>query len=105
MANLFILVIFLIPVIISIGLCFLKDSNKVRRIVLNIILIINVLVCIAPLLYAYWETLPDGNMWSENGTGAIIWLYVILLPLCALVFIVLLILKFVFRRKSDVPVK
>ena len=105
MTDLFILIIFLIPVIISIGLCFLKDSNKVRRIVLNIILIINVLVYIAPLLYAYLETLPDGNMWSENGPGAALWLYFIILPLCGLALLVLLILKFVFRRKSDVPVK
>ncbi|WP_394974763.1 hypothetical protein [uncultured Croceitalea sp.] len=105
MADFIILFLFLLPVIISIGLCFLKDSNKVRRIVLNLLLIINAIVYTAPLLYAYWETLPDGNMWSENGPGAALWLYFIILPLCGLALLVLLILKFVFRRKSDVSVK
>jgi len=98
MADFFVLVLFLLPVVISIGLCFLKDSNKVRSKFLNVLLIINALVYTFPLIYAYWETRPDGNMWSENGPGAILWSYLILLPVCGMVFIVLLILKLVFKR-------
>lgn len=105
MADLFILVLFLFPVAISIGLCFLKDSKKVRGKFINVLLIINAMVYTFPLIYAYWETRPDGNMWSENGPGAILWLYFIIIPLCALVLIVLLILKLVFKRKSGDTVK
>ena len=105
MTDLFILVLFLLPVIISIGLCFLKDSKKVRGKFVNVLLIINAMVYTLPLIYAYWETRPDGNMWSENGPGAILWLYFIIIPLCALVLIVLLILKLVFKRKSGDRVK
>ena len=105
MADFLILVLFLLPVVISIGLCFLKDSKKVRGKFLNVLLIINAMVYTFPLIYAYWETRPDGNMWSENGPGAILWLYFIIIPLCALVLIVLLILKLVFKRKSGDTVK
>lgn len=102
MSDLIILGLFLLPALISIALCFLKDSNKVRRIVLNVLLMLNTVVYLTPLLYAYWQTRPDGNMWSENGPGAALWVYFILLPLCALILLVLLILKLVFRAKSGV---
>lgn len=102
MFDLILLLVFLLPVIMSIALCFLKDSNKVRRILLNVLLTINILVYTAPLLYAYWETRPHGNMWNENGPGAVLWMYIIILPLCILALIVLLILKLVFRKKSRV---
>ena len=105
MADLFMLLLFLLPVVISIGLCFLKDSKKVRGKFINVLLIINAMVYTFPLIYAYWETRPDGNMWSENGPGAILWLYFIIIPFCALVLIVLLILKLVFKRKSGDTVK
>jgi len=105
MTDLFIFVLFLLPVVISIVLCFLKDSKKVRGKFLNVLLIINAVVYTFPLIYAYWKTRPDGNMWSENGPGAILWLYFIIIPLCALVLIVLLILKLVFKRKSDDTIK
>lgn len=94
------LLLFLIPAILSIGLCFVKDAKKGRGIILNVLLLGNTLLFASPLLYAYIATRPDGNMWSENGPGAILWSYFLVLPICGIVFLVLLILKLVFKRKK-----
>lgn len=84
----------------SIGLCFLKDLNKTRKMVLNIILIFNGLVFLFPLLYAYLASGPEENMWNENGPGAILWLYIVVAPLCIIAQLVLLILKIVFATRK-----
>jgi len=94
------LILFLLPAILSIGLCFIKDVKKNRGILLNILLVGNALLYASPLVYAYIATRPDGNMWSENGPGAILWSYFLVLPLCGIVFVVLLVLKLVFKRKA-----
>lgn len=94
------LILFLLPAILSIGLCFIKDTKKGRGIIVNILLLGNALLYASPLLYAYIETRPDGNMWSENGPGAILWSYFLVLPLCGIAFLVLLVLKLVFKRKA-----
>lgn len=99
MSDVLILCIFLLPALLSIALCFLKDSNKIRGIVLNVLLLANALLYISPLLYAYLATPSGENMWSENGPGAALWLYFIILPVFGLAFLVLLILKLVFRGK------
>ncbi|MEL6485213.1 MAG: hypothetical protein AAFP96_10250, partial [Bacteroidota bacterium] len=75
-------------------------AKKRRGIVLNILLLGNALIYASPLLYAYITTRPDGNMWSENGPGAILWSYFLVLPICGIVFLVLLVLKLVFKRKK-----
>lgn len=93
------LCIFLLPALLSIALCFLKDANKTRGVLLNVLLVLNALLYISPLLYAYLATPSGGNMWSENGPGAALWLYFIILPVCGLAFLVLLILKLVFRGR------
>ena len=90
----FIILFTLIPISCLI-LCFFKDYNKKRKIITNFILLSNGGVFISPLLFAYISTLPNGNMWSENGSGAILWLYMLLLPLCYLIQLVLLILKII----------
>ena len=94
------LLLFLLPAILSIGLCFVKDAKKGRGIVLNILLLGNALFYASPLLYAYIATRPDGNMWNENGPGAILWSYFLVLPICGIIFLVLLVLKLVFKRKK-----
>ncbi|MEM8764968.1 MAG: hypothetical protein AAGD88_14205 [Bacteroidota bacterium] len=100
MSDVLMLCVFILPAPLSIALCFIKDSNKIRGIVLNILLLANALLYVSPLLYAYLATPSGGNMWSENGPGAALWLYFIILPICGLAFLVLLILKLVFRKKS-----
>ena len=100
MEEAFLVFLFTLPALLSLACCFIKDSNKVSRLVLNTILIINAVGYLTPLIYAYWATFPDGNMWDENGAGAVIWLYVIILPICILVVIVLFILKMVLRKKT-----
>ncbi|MEM9361575.1 MAG: hypothetical protein AAGA43_03020 [Bacteroidota bacterium] len=100
MSEILVFILLLLPIFISFGLCFVKDAMKVRGLILNILLILNVVLYVFPLAYAFLSTRPDGNMWSENGPGAILWSYLILLPLCGLVFIVLLILKLVFRKRG-----
>ncbi|WP_394748408.1 hypothetical protein [Spongiimicrobium salis] len=92
--------LFLIPVFVSLGLCFIRDSKKKRGVLLNLLIIGNALLYVFPLAYAYISTRPDGNMWSENGPGAILWLYFFILPICLIAFIVLVVLKLIFRKKS-----
>ena len=100
MSEVLLFILFLLPVFISVGLCFIKDTKKVRGLVLNVLLILNTLLYLFPIVYAFFSTRPDGNMWSENGPGAILWLYFMILPLCGLAFVVLLILKLVFRKTN-----
>ncbi|WP_298996784.1 hypothetical protein ACOKFD_10600 [Flagellimonas sp. S174] len=100
MSETLVFILFLLPSLICVGLCFIKDAVKGRGLILNILLILNALLYLFPLAYAFFSTPPDGNMWDENGPGAILWLYFMILPICGLAFIVLLILKLVFRRKG-----
>ncbi|NKI33279.1 hypothetical protein [Croceivirga thetidis] len=83
--------------LVSIGLLFIKDANKKRRIILNILLILNAIVFTLPMLAAYLSTAEGESMFNENtGGGAYLWFYMFLLPLCGFVLFVLLILKIVF---------
>ncbi|MCC7029315.1 MAG: hypothetical protein IT257_03345 [Chitinophagaceae bacterium] len=90
------LVFALIPVS-SILLCFLKDDRRIRKLIMNGLLLANAFLFLSPFIYAYLSTFPDGNMWSENGPGAVFWFYYFLFPGCFVVQIVLLILKLTFR--------
>ena len=93
--------IFLILPISTIVLLFIKDSKKTRSNILNFVLIVNTLIFCSPLIYAFLKTLPDGNMWSENGPGAVLWSYLILIPFCAIMQFIILILKIVFNNKKQ----
>lgn len=93
--NMIALVLFLALPLSSIALMFISDSNTSRKIILNSILAINAIVFILPIAYAYFATPKGGNMWDENGPGAVIWLYMFILPLCVLVQIVVFILKII----------
>lgn len=93
----FIIIFSIIP-LSSIGLCLMKDINRTRKISFNILLMLNALFFLSPMIYAYLATYPDGNMWSENGPGAVMWFYLIILPSSSIIQILLLILKLKFSR-------
>jgi hypothetical protein len=67
---------------------------------LNFFLIINTIVYVFPMAYAYVTSLSDGDMWNENGSGAILWVYTVLLPVCIIIQIILVLLKVIFHLKS-----
>lgn len=92
--NLPYIIFFSIIPITSILLCFVKDSDLKRRKKTNLILLGNAFIFIFPLLFAYLVTLPDGNMWNENGPGVVIWFYMILIPGCFMLELIFLIRKF-----------
>lgn len=95
------LIFALIPVS-GILLCFMKDNNHTRRTTLNILLIANTLLFLSPFIYAFLMTFPDGNMWSENGQGAVFWYYFILLPACLIIQLILFIAKIMARPKEKI---
>ena len=47
------------------------------------------------------DAFPDGNMWSDNGSGAVLWLYVLLIPICVMILVVLLVLRPKFMPKEE----
>ncbi len=81
----------------TIGLLFLKDPKKGRGEVMNFLLICNTLFYLSPLLSAFFNTPAGESMWDENkGGGAILWVYFLVLPLCALIQFILMTLKLIF---------
>ena len=87
--------------IISIALLFVKDTNRPRKLILNILLLLNAFVFLVPMLAAYLSTAEGESMFNENtGGGAYLWFYMFLLPLCGLALLVLGILKVVFALSS-----
>ncbi len=94
------LLLFLILPISTVILLFINDSRKRRNLILNIVLVINTLLYSYPVVSAYLNTPPGGNMWSENGPGAILWLYMIILPICVVVQIGIMVLKVFFKEKK-----
>ena len=85
----------------AIILFFVKDAKPVRQRNMRIFLIANLLLFVSPLVYAFVASLPDGNMWSDNGAGAAMWAYLIIGPLCFLIQVALLIFKLRFARSSS----
>ena len=95
-----VLVLFALPILLGLVCLFIKDANRIRGIIINAFLLLNMAVYVSPLTYAYFATPKGENMWSENGPGAALWAYMLLLPLCILVFIILMILKIVFKKRK-----
>lgn len=94
-------VIFFVLPISSIALFFLQDNNKDRRTLLNMLLLFNLIVFISPVILAYNNTSGGESMWNENtGGGAYLWLYILIFPLCTIIWVVLLILKIVYHNKK-----
>lgn len=96
----FIALLSILP-LLSLGSLFLKDVHQRRRQVLNALLIINAVVFMLPVISAFFSTPEGESMFNENtGGGAVLWFYMILLPLCGFIFFVLLLLKVVFAFSS-----
>jgi prepilin signal peptidase PulO-like enzyme (type II secretory pathway) len=92
--------LFLLLPLSSIVAFLIKDTNEKRMTLLNFFLIINTIVYVFPMAYAYVTFLSDGDMWNENGSGAILWVYTVLLPVCIIIQIILVLLKVIFHLKS-----
>jgi hypothetical protein len=94
-------ILFLLIPLSSIGLLLLKDSKRERKIVMNVLLILNAVLFLSPMLMAYSNTPTGESMWNENtGGGAALWLYLIIFPFSAIAQIVLLVLKIIFAQNS-----
>lgn len=92
---------FLLLPLSSIALLFLKDSNKRRKLRLNVLLLLNALLFMIPLFMAYTNTPKGESIWNENsGGGAALWLYMIVFPVCFIAQVVLFVLKIEYAKKS-----
>lgn len=90
----------IIPVL-SIALLFVKDTNKIRRRILNILLLLNLILYASPVLIAYAYTPSGENMFSElSGGGAALWLFYFVLPASAGVLLILMIMKIIFALRA-----
>lgn len=69
----------------------IENNNRIKT--LNRLLLINWIIFFTPLAIAYLASLPNGNMWSENGAGAVLWLYILLIPACLLFQIIWLVIR------------
>lgn len=94
------LLLFLLLPLSSIITFLIKDANEKRMTLLNFFLITNTIVYVFPMAYAYLSSLSDGDMWNENGSGAILWVYTVLIPVCIIIQIILVLLKVIFHLKS-----
>jgi len=82
---------------ISIVLLFIWDAHKTRKIILNILLVLNALVFSLPMMASYLSTPEGESMFNENtGGGTFLWFYMILFPACGFALFILAILKSVF---------
>ncbi|MEM7368078.1 MAG: hypothetical protein AAF587_05715 [Bacteroidota bacterium] len=84
----------------AIILFFAKDANPNRQKLMRGLLILNFLLFLSPLIYTFIASYPDENMWSDNGSGAAMWAYLILGPVCFLIQIVLMILRITFAKSA-----
>lgn len=86
----------------AIILFFVKDPNPNRQKVMRGLLILNFLLFLSPIIYAFVASYPDENMWSDNGPGAAMWAYLLLGPVCFLIQIVLLVLRLNFSKSAKI---
>lgn len=92
--------LFLFPVIPAL-IFFLKDKNKLRKNILNGLIIANLVFVYIPLILAFFNTPQGESIWDENsGGGTYFWIYYLVLPIYAPTQLVLTILKVVFAIKS-----
>ena len=93
--------LFLIIPFISIGLLFVKDGSKKRRLIINILILLNIVVYLLPMLGAYLGTPSGESVFNENsGGGAMLWFYMLILPLSGFLVLIFTILKIVFFFNS-----
>ena len=78
----------------------LKNRKNGDMKFLNALFITNLVVFLIPLAIAFIGSLPNGNMWSENGAGAVLWLYILLIPICSIVLIIWFVLLISYWNKN-----
>ncbi|MCR9174362.1 MAG: hypothetical protein NXI10_17835 [bacterium] len=95
-----------IALIIVLPLCnlmflFIKDSNKKRRYVTNILICLNILLYLAPYLSGIPNT-PSGKsvLWEGQGDGGVFMYYFLIFPLCLVTTIILAVLRFKARKEA-----
>ena len=94
------ILIFLIPLIPAL-IFFFKDQNKLRKNILNGLIIANLVFVYIPLILAFFNTPQGESIWDENsGGGTYFWIYYLVLPIYALTQLAITILKVVFAIKS-----
>ena len=67
---------------------------------MNWFLVGNALIFLSPLTYAYVASLPNGDMWRENGPGTVLWYYLLLTPIWYGIQALLFVLKIIFSREN-----
>ena len=85
------IIILIIFVIASIFV--LRDPSTRRFRLWYVLIAANVLLFLSPLIRAFIASLPDGNMFGDNDAGAILWSYFFIIPLCIILFAVLVLLE------------
>ena len=98
--DFYIIIVFLIIPFSSFLLCFLNDEDRSRKKIMNWFLVGNALIFLSPLTSAYVASLPNGDMWSENGPGTVLWYYLLLTPICYGIQALLFVLKIIFSREN-----
>lgn len=87
-------------IVLIVYLIFFKNKQNSSEKNLNRILIANLILFFLPITISFLASLPDGNMWSENGPGVTLWSYIFILPFCVIVLIILIVLKLMNTRKK-----
>ena len=87
------IVSFLLP-LSTLMLLFLKDNNKKRHYILSALLIANTLFYLYPVIYLYFSSFGQ----DKSNSGTILWLYIIIFPIAAIIQSSFLDLKIKFHR-------
>lgn len=79
---------------------YLRDPDTRKHRIWTVLIASNTFLFLSPLIYAFVDAFPDGNMWSDNGSGAVLWSYFLLLPVCLVILVILLVVKPAFFGKK-----
>ena len=95
------LAIFLALPVFNMILFFLKDKKRDRRILINTLIGVNILIFISPVLMEVLQNgWSDNFMWESPGGKAIFFYYFLLFPLCLIATIVLAVLRVIAHQNS-----
>ena len=90
----------LLILFVGLSIFYLKAPQTRKSRFWNVLLFADILLFLSPLISAYADAFPDGNMWSDNGSGAILWSYFLLFPLCLVILVVLLAVKSKLKNRA-----
>ncbi len=95
------LFVFIAVPVTGIFLLFLKDKDKDRRFLLNALIVFNNIIYFGPILLAFLNTPKEESMWNEaTGGGSWLWAYILVFPLCAVIQLILFIVKLLIHLRS-----